>query len=55
MEVKPPCKGCKERKVTEDYNFHTGCHRYKAYKAYREAVMADLSRRYSIRPKRHRF
>ena len=55
MEVKPPCKGCKERKVTEDYNCHTGCQRYRAYKAYREAVMEDLSRRYSIRPKRHRF
>ena len=50
MEVKPTCKGCKDRKVTEDYNFHTVCERYRAYKAYLKAVMAELSERYSIRP-----
>lgn len=28
-----PCKGCEDRRVTEDYNCHSVCDKYKEYLA----------------------
>lgn len=52
--MKAPCKDCKDRKVTEDYNCHMDCEKYLAFKAYREAMMADRAKKYALEPKRRR-
>lgn len=50
-----PCKDCKERKVTDDYNCHTHCEKYLAYRAYRELVYEEQVKRYAREPKRRRY
>ena len=52
--MKAPCKDCKDRKVTEDYNCHTHCEKYLAYRAYRESIYKERARRYSLEKNRRR-
>ena len=53
--MKAPCKDCKDRKVTDDYNCHMGCEKYLAFKAYREAMMADRAKKYATERKMRRY
>lgn len=54
-EVKAPCKDCKERKVTEDYNCHTYCEKYLAFQEYRKEVAESIIKKYAVEPKRRRY
>ena len=53
--MKAPCKDCKDRNVTADYNCHTHCEKYIAFKAYREAMMADRAKKYATERKMRRY
>lgn len=53
--MKAPCKDCKDRKVTDDYNCHTHCEKYLAYQAYRKLVYEENIKRYALEPKRRRY
>ena len=53
--MKAPCKDCKDRKVTGDYNCHTHCEKYLVYQAYRESIYEEQVKRYALEPKRRRY
>ena len=53
--MKAPCKDCKDRKVTADYNCHSHCDKYLAYQAYRESVCKERAKKYALEPKRRRY
>lgn len=53
--MKAPCKDCKDRKVTSDYNCHTHCEKYLAYQAYRKSVCEERAKQYALEPKRRRY
>lgn len=54
-EVKAPCKDCKDRKVTEDYNCHMDCEKYLAFHAYRTAIREDRAKKYATERKMRRY
>lgn len=53
--VKPPCKDCKQRKVTEHYNCHMDCEKYLAFQAYRKEVAESIIKKYAVESKRRRY
>lgn len=53
--VKAPCKDCKQRKVTGDYNCHTDCEKYLAFQAYRKEVAESIIKKYAVETKRRRY